>query len=80
MISCNSLYFRDSLLINVAFPGESVVKNLPVNAGDVGLIAGSGRSPREGNDNPLQYFAWKIPWTGEVGGLQSVGSQRVTRD
>ena len=35
-----------------------MVKNLPANAGDtrdVGLIPGSGRSPRLGNDNPLQY-------------------------
>ena len=32
-----------------------VVKNLPNNAGDWGLIPGSGRSPGEGNCNPLQY-------------------------
>ena len=32
-----------------------VVKNLPANAGDVGLIPGSGRSPGEGNGIPLQY-------------------------
>ena len=31
------------------------VKNPPANAGDVGLIPGPGRSPGEGNDNPLQY-------------------------
>ena len=37
------------------FPGSSVVKNLPANAGDLGLIPGSGRSPGEGNGNPLQY-------------------------
>ena len=37
------------------FPGGSVVKNQPANAGDVGLIPGSGRSPGEGNGNPLQY-------------------------
>ena len=40
------------------FPGGSVVKNPPANAGDVrdvGLIPGSERSPGEGNDNPLQY-------------------------
>ena len=37
------------------FPGGSVVKNLPVNAGDSGSIPGSGRSPGEGNGNPLQY-------------------------
>ena len=41
------------------FPGGSVVKNLPANAGDtgdMGSIPGSGRSPGEGNGNPLQYF------------------------
>ena len=32
-----------------------MVKNLPVSAGDVSLIPGSGRSPGEGNGNPLQY-------------------------
>ena len=37
------------------FPGGSVVKNLPANAGDMGLIPFSGRSPGEGNGNPLQY-------------------------
>jgi len=46
-----------------------VVKNPPANAGDVGLIPGSGRSPGEGNGNP--FFAWEIPWTEEPGGLQS---------
>ena len=35
------------------FPGGSVVKNLPTNAGDVVLILGLGRSPEEGNSNPL---------------------------
>ena len=34
---------------------DKLVKNPPVNAGDVGSIPGSGRSPREGNGNPLQY-------------------------
>ena len=32
-----------------------MVKNLPANAGDKGSIPGSGRSPGEGNDNPLGY-------------------------
>ena len=32
-----------------------MVKNLPANAGDMGLNPESGRSPGEGNDNPLQY-------------------------
>ena len=41
-----------------------MVRNPPVNAGDasnVGLIAGSGRSPGEGNGNPLQYSCLEYP-------------------
>ena len=37
------------------FPSDSVVKNLPANAGDAGLIPGLGRSPGEGKSNTLQY-------------------------
>ena len=37
------------------FPGGSVVKSPLANAGDVGSIPGSGRSPGKGNGNPLQY-------------------------
>ena len=37
------------------FTGGSAVKNLPANAGDMGSIPGSGRHPRDGNGNPLQY-------------------------
>ena len=39
----------------VGFPGGSLVKNPPANAGDVGSIRGLGRSLGEGNVNPLQY-------------------------
>ena len=39
----------------MGFPGGSLIKNLPANAGDMGLISGSGRSPGEGNSNPCQY-------------------------
>ena len=49
-----------------------VVKNLPASAGDVrdlGLIPVSGRSPGEGNGNPLQSLAWRIPWTEEPDGV-----------
>ena len=38
------------------FPGSSVVKNLPANAGDTCSIPGLGRSPGEGNGNVLQYY------------------------
>ena len=39
----------------MGFPGGSLIKNLPANAGDMGLFSGSGRSPGEGNSNPCQY-------------------------
>ena len=39
----------------MGFPGGSAVKNPPANTGDMGSIPGSGRSPGEGNGNPLQY-------------------------
>ena len=37
------------------FSGGSGIKNPPANAGDWGSTPGSGRSPGEGNGNPLQY-------------------------
>ena len=45
----------------MGFPGGSVVKNQPPSVGGMGSIPGSGRSPREGNGNPLQYFCLKKP-------------------
>ena len=62
-------------IVLLGFPIGSVVKNQPANAGDVGLIPGSGRSPGEVNGNPLQCSAWEIPWTEEPGRLQSLGLQ-----
>ena len=59
----------------MGFPGDSVVKNLPANAGDVGLILGSGRSPGEGNGNPLQYSCLRNPMDrGDL--LATMGSQK----
>ena len=43
------------------FPGGSVVKNPPANAGDVGLMPGSGISPGEGNSTPLYYSCLENP-------------------
>ena len=63
-------------IVQKGFSGGSVVKNLPANAGDTGLIPGSGRSPEEGNSNPLQYSGLGN-LTEEPCGLQSTGSQRV---
>ena len=60
----------------VGFPDGSAVKNLPVNAGYMGSIPGLGRSPGGGYGNPLKYVTWEIPWTEELGGLQSMGLQK----
>ena len=48
------------------FTGVSVVKNLPTNAGDMGLIPGSGRSPGEENGNLLQHSCLGNPMDREV--------------
>ena len=53
----------------MGFPSGAVVKNPPANAEEAGSIPGLGRSPEEGNGNPLHYSAWKIPWTEEPGRL-----------
>ena len=60
-----------AICLNVSVPDDSVIKNPPANAGDVGLTPGLGRSPGEGNGNPLRYSclenpmdrgAWRAPW------------------
>ena len=60
-----------------------VVKNPPANAGDLrGMdsIPGSGDPLEEGMATHSSILAWRIPWTEEPGGLQSMGSQRVRHD
>ena len=54
-------------------------KKKACNTGDPGSIPKSGRSPGEGNGYPFAWriLAWRIPWTEEPGGPQSMGSQRV---
>ena len=60
-----------------------MVKNPLANVGDAGdvslITSGPGRFPGGTYGNP-QILAWKIPWTEEPGGLQSMGSQRVGHD
>ena len=43
------------------FPGGSVVKNLPISAGDASSISDLGRHPGKGNGNTLQYSCLKSP-------------------
>ena len=47
---------------------------------DLGLIAGLGRSLEEGMATYSSILAWRIPWTEESDGLQSMGLQRVRHD
>ena len=54
-----------------------MVKNLPASAGglrDVGLIPGSEDPLEEGMATHSSVLAWRLPWTEEPGGLQSIGS------
>ena len=61
----------------VGYPVGSVMKNPPANAGDPGSTAGLGRSPENGNGNPLQYSCLGVPWTEKPGRLQSMESQEL---
>ena len=60
-----------------------MVKNPPANVGDirdVGWIPESGRLPGGGMATHSSILSWRIPWTEEPGGLQSIESQRVGHD
>ena len=61
-----ALLWYKSLL---SFPGGSDGKESACNVRNLGSIPGSGRSPGDGNGNPLQFLAWRIPWTEEPGGV-----------
>ena len=71
-----------SISLISGLPRWLVIKNPPANSGDIGdtgLIPGMGRSPG-GMATHSSVIAWRIPWTAEPGGLQSMGSQRDRRD
>ena len=64
----------------MGLPGGSVVKNPPANAGDIretGSVPGSRRHLEGGMATHSSILAWRIPWTEEPGGPQSMGLQRV---
>ena len=63
-----------------SFPGGSDGKESTCNAGDLGLIPGSGRSPGEGNSSPLQYscletFMDREAWWPTVHGVPNIWTQ-----
>ena len=56
-----------------------MVKNLPADADvrEMSSIPGSGGPPEEGTTTHSSLLAWRIPWTEEPGGLQSLRAQRI---
>ena len=64
----------------IYMPGDSGIKNSPVNSGDLGLIPESGRSPGEGNGNPLQYSCLKNSMDRGAWQATVIGSQKVRQD
>ena len=68
------IFYYGTNAILTGFPGGSVVKNLPADAGDAGSIHGRGRSPAGGNGYPLQYSCLGNPrdrgaWRSTVHGV-----------
>ena len=64
----------------MSFPGALVVKNPSANAGDMGLVPGSGGSLEEEMATHSSLLAWETSWTEEGGGLQRMGLQRIGHD
>ena len=71
-IKYSSFHYKTGFI--AGFPGGSVVKNPPANVGNTGSNPGLGRSPGEGNGNPLQYSSMGNPmgrgaWQARVHGV-----------
>ena len=62
--------------ISRGFPGGSNGKESACNAGDQGLIPGSGRSLKKGMATHFSILAWRNPWTEEPGGLPPTGATK----
>ena len=75
-------YAKSVSILSIVFPGGSEGQESACNAEDLDSKPGSGRSPGEGNDNPLQYSCLENPidrgaWCGR---LQSIVLQKVRHD
>ena len=60
------------------FPGGSVVKSPPANAGDAGSVPESEDPLEQEMATRSSTVVWKIPWTEEPGGLESMGPKEST--
>ena len=91
LVQCRRLHFnswvgkfpwrrvRLSTLVFLGFPCGSDSKESTCNVEDLGSIPGLGWSPGGSMVTHSSILAWRIPWTKELGGLQSMGSQRHNR-
>ena len=77
-MATHSIILAWRIPVEKGFPGTSDGKESACNVGDSGSVPGLTRSPGEGNGNRSSILAWRTPWTEEPGGLQSLGSQRVS--
>ena len=59
------------IYIYIGFPDGLDSKETAWDAGDLGLIPGLGKSLEKGKATHSSILAWRIPWTEELGGLQS---------
>ena len=80
LLLANCSFYYNFVVSYMGLPGGSDSKKSFCSAGDLGLIPGLGRSPGRGHGNHPSILAWRIPWTEEPGGPQSMGSQRVRHD
>ena len=69
--------FATKCFLQMDFPGGSVVKTPPANAGDADSIPGLRRTLEEEMATHSSILVWRIPWTEEPGEPLSMGSQRV---
>ena len=74
------LRFEATLMHFLAPPGGSVVKNPPARLETWVRSLGREDPLEKGMATHSRILAWRIPWTEEPGGLQSIGSQRVRHD
>ena len=70
----SQINFGKGYILPGSFPGDSVVKNLPANTGDSGLILVWEDPLEKEMAAHSSNLAWKISWTEEPSGLQSMGT------
>jgi len=71
------ILYKHHLFTPRGIPGGSDGKESACNAGELGSIPESGRSPEKGTATYSIILSWRIPWTEEPSRLQSTGLQKV---